>query len=70
MDYLHIEWHPNAIPDDAHERNQLSEGLSLREALKLLLDGCPHPPRVVSHEGAQLPFQRYALGCPGGRKPA
>jgi len=65
VDYLHIEWHPNALPSAT-----LLSGLSIREAMNMVLNGCPRPPKAITHEGQQLPFMKYALGCPGGRSPA
>ena len=72
-DYLHVEWHPNAIAATSASSNetQLLEGLSLRQAMQLVLKGCARPPTAVSHEGLrQKEYMRYAMGCQGGRKPS
>ena len=69
VDYLHIEWHPSVLP-----QARLSKGLALGEAMNLVLRGCARPPKAIGHEGLserQLrQFQKYALGCAGGLKPA
>ena len=50
------------------------QGLALGEAMNLVLRGCTRPPKAIGHEGLserQLrQFQKYALGCAGGLKPA